>query len=500
MRRAWRSSVAYVAGALLLAAGAGAQDWTTLGNDAQRSGWMRSSPKISVQSVQTPDFQMLWRHDLDTEPRGESSLTAPVLLDFLISHKGFRSLAFLGAADGSVFAIDTDLDRREWSRHFGVGVEYPAPTAGCPGGMTASLSRPTVAALPALGGFAGPRRRSPGFSGVGDPNAGAVTLKKDEPARPTRPAAAPKRSTRVQAPQGRVLRGLSVVYAVTPDGMLRTMLVSNGYDHEPPTPFLPANAKAVGLMVVDGVAYAATTGGCGGAPDGIWALDTETNKVAAWKSGAAVAGLDGFSMGPDGTIYAATADGRVVALEAKTLKVKAEHKGSGAYVSAPMVIDYDDQDYLAVARQDGSIALFQGSALSGGPVGRNPGEPGKFSSGALATWTDSSGVTWVLAARNGVEAFKIVEKNGKPSLEPEWKSDIASPLAPIVVDNVVFAASGKGASVLHALDGATGKPLWTSGKAISAPAAQTGLTAGPSTVYLATRDGALYAFGFPIEH
>ena len=91
------------------------------------------------------------------------------------------------------------------------------------------------------------------------------------------------------------------------------------------------------------------------------------------------------------------------------------------------------------------------------------------------------------AAPNGrVVAFKLVDDNGKVSLEPAWQSrDLTSPLAPIVVDGMVFAVSsgeyrGGPASlsaaqraqrsvpaVLHVLDAATGRTLWSSGTKIT---------------------------------
>jgi outer membrane protein assembly factor BamB len=505
MRTLGRWAALCASAALLWTGQALGQDWTTIGNDAQRSNWLRSSAKISPETVKAPDFQLTWKHDLDAEARLQNALTPPVLLDFLISHTGFRSLAFVADADGTVFAVDTDLNRMEWERRFGVAMDYPAPTADCPGGMTSSLTRPTEAALPALGGFSGFGRRSPGFSGVGKPSEGAITLKAERSPGFRRPEP-PKPGARQQPPARRKLSGLTVVHALTADGMFRTLLVSNGYDHGSPMPFLPANANAQGLMVVDDVAYVATSNGCGGVPDGVWALDTTTGKVASWKAGSgSVAGMTGYAVGPDGTVYAATTDGRIVALEPKTLKEKAAHKGGGAYATAPVLIDYNDQDYLAVASKDGAVSLFEAAKLAGEPLSKTSG--GALGSGAIATWRDSDDVTWVLVPRGGaVEALKFVEESGKPVLKSGWTaSGIASPLPPIIVNGVVFAASGgdlasSRPAVLYALDGATGKKLWDSGAAIKAPAPATGLTAGPNTIYLGTHDGALYAFGYPIEH
>ena len=86
-------------------------------------------------------------------------------------------------------------------------------------------------------------------------------------------------------------------------------------------------------------------------------------------------------------------------------------------------------------------------------------------------------------APNGrVVAFKLVDEGGKLSLAPAWQSrDLTSPLAPIVMNGMVIAVSsgeyrGLPASlsaaqraqrsvpaVLHILDAATGKTLWSSG-------------------------------------
>jgi outer membrane protein assembly factor BamB len=52
--------------------------------------------------------------------------------------------------------------------------------------------------------------------------------------------------------------------------------------------------------------------------------------------------------------------------------------------------------------------------------------------------------------------------------------------------------------VLYALDAATGKQLWTSGRAITSTI-RGGLTAGAGTVFVPGSDSTLYAFGFEIE-
>ena len=53
--------------------------------------------------------------------------------------------------------------------------------------------------------------------------------------------------------------------------------------------------------------------------------------------------------------------------------------------------------------------------------------------------------------------------------------------------------------MLYALDGATGKELWTSGTTITSFVPGVGPSAGDSQVYVVTNDGTLYAFGVPME-
>jgi outer membrane protein assembly factor BamB len=52
---------------------------------------------------------------------------------------------------------------------------------------------------------------------------------------------------------------------------------------------------------------------------------------------------------------------------------------------------------------------------------------------------------------------------------------------------------------LYALDGSTGKELWTSGSTIASFVQGVGPSAGDSQVYVVTYDGTLYAFGMPAE-
>jgi len=471
-------------------------DWTTGGNDAQRSSWVRTDAKISPESMQKPGFQFLWKLQLN------NSLTQAVLMDRYIGYKGFRSLGFVGSSSDRVFAIDTDLARMEWEVPFTSGEPPPGGSPECPGGLTSALSRPTVAAMAAPPGrLGGGGRGGPARSGVGSPEQGAVTL-----------AEAAARAIGPGAPGppggggGGFNRGLSVVYALSSDGMLRSLNVAHGEDGSPPVKFLPPHANAHGLIVVEDVAYAATTQGCGGVANGVWALDLASQQVVSWKATSGeVAGSAGPAIGPDGTLYVATTEGDLAALEPKTLQLKASRAaGKPGFTSSPVIFEYKGKTLLAAATKDGRIHLLDTAALT--PLYKTGADPkaADFVAGALASWLDAGDTRWVLAPTAGaIVAWKVVDRSGAPVLEPGWVSrDLVSPLPPMVINGVVFAVSSgelRTNAVLYALDGTTGKELWNSGKTI-ASFARSGLSGGGSQLYLGTYDGVLYAFGFPMEH
>jgi hypothetical protein len=524
------------------AQGRGGSDWMTGNGDAQRSSWVRTDAKISVETLQKPGFQLLWKMKLKNEPRQLDSLTPPATLERLIGYRGFRMLGFVGGSSDRIFVIDTDLGRMEWEKQLTSAATPEAASLLCPGGMTANLARPTVAAAPMMAGAPGPGggfgRSGPAKGAVGEPGKGAVTLALVTSAPPPRPNPA-------NSPGGQFGRGApNLVYALSGAGMLHIMHVSNGADYKPPVKFLPPNANAHGLIVIDNVAYVVTDGGCGEAPNGVWALDIASGQVATWK--ADVAGLVGPAFGVDGTLYVTTRGGgelpnSLVALDPKTLNVKGWYTaGDQEFSSSPVVFEHKGKILIAATTKDGRAHLLDSANLGGEgktalyttPASSKAGTPAP---GALASWQDASGARWILAttvgsqaadlgfksaATNGaVVAWKLVEQDGALKLQPAWASrDLVSPLPPTIINGVVFVTSGgefrtndskmtaaelarrSSRAILYALDGETGKELWNSGTTITSFARGAALSGGVGQIYLTTYEGVIYAFGFPMEH
>jgi hypothetical protein len=587
--------------------GRGGSQWLTSLGDAQRTSWVRTDDKISVASLSKPGFELQWRQKLDNQPRGLHGLAQGVTAAGVTL---FVPMSLVTGSSNNVYAIDNDLGYIVWQRHFEASL--PAPTPACPGGISSAATRIVrldQEGVPAAGPGRGFGRGAVGYrsllgepgegvpveapaagrgravgdpSGVPPPGAGA---RGTPPAAAGRRGAAPASGPAAPLPGARggqageripgaprmeeggafgfLFRPSGVGYVVSSDGMLHVVGLPSGKDIQRPAPFLPANSKWSAPVAVETTLYAATSGNCGGAPDGVWAidLDSEAKPVTSWKTnGGGVVGAVAFTS--TGTLIAAvgpgktTGDGKsnaIVALDPKTLELKDWFtQPTAEFVTGPTILRYQDKDIIAAATKDGRIVLLDASSLGGAnhatPLFTSKpfsGAGASVAADALAAWrqssapspapaagaasapsTASAGTAWILlpvagrlsadlAATNGavsagaVVALKVTETGSGLSLEPGWVShDLSSPGTPLIVNGVVFALAtgrpstpgGRGTpAVLHAYDGATGKRLWNSGNSIATFASPGSLWTGLGQIYIGAHDGTLYAFGFNDE-
>jgi hypothetical protein len=567
-------------------------EWPTAYADAQRTSWIRSDVSISPQTLSEPGFELQWKTTLESPVRHGVSLSAGVVTSGV---NIFTPLSTIAAPSNQVFAIDNDTGNLFWTRRFEGALA--AGTAECPGGISGSLTRMVNLTTPDPGpGRGGGRGRGAYSSAVGEPGAGvpvpgrggggrgtpapATTPPATTPSAavtpapaPAPPPAAPTSSTippgqwrpspfpTNAAAQGSwtgLFRSSGVVYAVSADGMFRTLGVVSGKDLQRPAPFLPAGARFSDLIAVGDMLYTTTSHGCGGAADGVWAINIsgDTKAVVSWKTnGGRPLGSVAFT--PSGTLIAAVGPGTVtpggyanavVALDAKTLAVKDWYTQPGVEIAVPPVLFQEaGKDIVAITTKDGRLLLLDAASL-GGANHDSPlfvsasltGGAGTFAGQPPAMWQERTaappasagapagssaapatvGARWLLvpvggalpaglgAAGNGAVSsgallgVKLTHQDGKFSVQPAWVSqNIDAPLTPIVVNGVAFAASGpsNAPARLYALHGATGKTLWQSEKAITGPLSGKSFWVGSGHVFVGTRDGTLYAFGFAME-
>jgi len=554
-RLGWTLATLLAAGVITYAQGRGGAAWTTVGGDAQRTSSVRTDARISLASMQAPGFQFLWKRKLDSQP-----LTQPLLLPNIIAYKGFKALAFVGSASGSVYSIDYDLNRMFWEQKLATSAsKAPACSSGLP-----TLTKAT-ALVPGAGGRGnrgggpgagpgaapgaargGPPGAPPAGAPAGAPPAGA-------PAGAAPPAAAPggggggggqgrgRGATGPQIANGR--GGGDNVFAISTGGLVHVMNPQIGTDQIPPIKFLPGPANVAGSVLVDTTLYAATTGNCPGVANGVWAVDlaSDAKTVTSYDAkGAAIVGSAPPAFGTDGTIYIATGAGNspvansLVSLTPPALSQKDWFTVDGSpFTSNPIVFQHRGKDLIVAANKDGRLYVLDGTSPGGAdhktPLHKSsPVSTATQTTTGLASWQDAAGTRWIAVTLGGaaqadtkfplangavstgaIAAFTLVDQNDVPTLQPQWISrDLAAPVTPVAVNGVLFAlASGEATArgqkgtpaVLYALDAATGKELWASGTTITASVRGIGPSAGDSQVYVVTVDGTLYAFGMPME-
>ena len=250
-----------------------------------------------------PGFELQWKTTLESPARHGVSLGAGVVASGV---NIFTPLSIIGAPSNQVFAVDNDTGNLFWTRRF--EGTLAAGTAACPGGISGTLTRMVNLTTPAPGAGkgrrsrkrvlqqrrrrawcrradSGPRRRrsrerpavgnTSGCGGNDTATAGCragLAAAVNDSARSNPSVTVPDERGRTRIRRG-LWRPSGVVYAVSADGMFRTLGLVSGKDVQRPAPFVPAGARFSDLIAVNDKVYTATSGGCGGAADGVWAID-----------------------------------------------------------------------------------------------------------------------------------------------------------------------------------------------------------------------------------
>jgi hypothetical protein len=352
-------------------------------------------------------------------------------------------------------------------------------------GPTSAVTRTTFPPFPSP---ITPGRSAFARSDVGSEGAGAVTI---PAALRAASAVLPQRGPE-QKPKP------ALVYSLASDGKLHSLFIGNGEEFETPIDFLPAHAAPQGFVIVNTAFAYAVTNVCNGTEGGVWALDIAAKQVAHWKPERGdVAGSGGPAFAPDGTLYAATSAGEIIALAPRTLDVKERYQPGGEFTISPVIFPYRLRNLMAAAMSDGTIHLLDLSSLAA-PVTKSAPDSARVARGEMTTWQSANGTRWLLATNGGaIVTWKLVDHDGAISIEPGWMVRNTKPAGqPMVINGVVFVFS----TTLRAFDGETGRELWSSGATLPASVRSGNLSGGAGQLYLSTNDGTVYAFGFPMEH
>ncbi|HEY0264507.1 MAG TPA: hypothetical protein VGC07_08285 [Granulicella sp.] len=218
------------------------------------------------------------------------------------------------------------------------------------------------------------------------------------------------------------------------------------------------------------------------------------------------------------------------------LSVKSKFTQAGAdFVGAPIVLPStpftplqgstapaaSGGNLIAAQARDGRIFILNEELTAPLHVTEPVAGIGGYKPAGLSSWVDDTGQHWLLSTTpTSVIAYKLAINGTTASLSQGWSlTGLQAPLAPIIVNGVVFIASSgeyvptAGANpteaqrianskpaVLYAVNAVTGAKLWDSGKTITSFAPQTtALWSSLGQVILSTYDNTFYAFGANME-
>lgn len=499
----------------LAAASLNAANWTTFAGDPQRSGWAKGETVLSRENAK--HIKLEWKISLGNVSKELNSLTAPLVVEKLVTPQGFKDVVIVAGSADKVFAIDVDTGKMMWQKSFLVTAPAkPAQGFLCPDALNAT---PVI-----------------------DPAMMHTT-----------------------------------VYVLASDGMLHSLNAVDGEDRMPPVQFVPPESKAWSLNLFGGSLFTTVSQGCGGTKSGVYSLNLKdpAHMVQAFTSGPAggggIWGRGGAAISPAGAVYVETGDGpynpsvaeysdSFVTLSAKDLSITdyytpanhlfLTHKDLDMGAMSPLVFSFKDHELVAGGGKEGVLYLLDAKSLGGAdhktPLFRSPkyaneelNLAGRGFWGALASWQDEAGTRWLYAPAQGpqaagspefkqadgaaahgsVMAFKVDEQDGKLALNPVWRSrDMSVPEPPLIANGVVYALSNgenaqsihptgrlmtsqerastaPGNAILYAFDAATGKELFSSGKAMTGFSHFTALALANGHLYVVTYDNVLYSFG-----
>ncbi len=464
-----------------------------------------------------------------------------------------------------------------WSQSYAPGVGISNQRVGTePGPVTTTQPAPAMRARPS--GNAAPLEpiNAPGAAiGAGQgPNSGAL------PESPTGRlpllygAVGARERTNPIGPGAGVSNN---TYAISNDGKVHFLTQQYGLDAVKPLPFLPVGAQATDLIHLNNVLYTSTVNGCGGAPNAVWGITTimiprgpgtEVDpRIAALPRGTSPDSLPplppagqafkwetGGTASPspvtflsNGIAVVSTSSGTGVgdsiitlnspamtpltekATLALTVKAKFTHAGAD-FVGAPIVLPStpftpgpatQGDNLIAAQARDGRIFILNEALTTPLHISAPVTGLGNYKPAGLSSWVDDSGQRWLLSTTsNSVIAHKLTVNGNTASLSEGWKlSGLQSPLAPIIVNGVVFIASSgeyvapanakptdaqrianSKPAVLYAMNAVTGAKLWDSGKTITSFIPHTSaLWSSLGQVMLTTYDNTMYAFGANME-
>jgi outer membrane protein assembly factor BamB len=511
----------------LVAAGAAtrAAEFLTEGVDRARTGWVRDEKLFTTANVGRT--KLLWKLKVESTPRAMHNLFAPLIAERVTTAAGEKEVGLVAGVSDDLYGIDVASGTQIWHRKFDSTLTNPGGTNDtlCPGGQTAV---PTMA------------QAAPGkytvYAVSWDGRLRQVNLADGQDVAPAEKF----------VPGGGKPYALNlyenVIYTATAQGCggLTNAFYSFDLASRRASAFIPAGGGLWGrrgasidpegrvFLGTGDAQFDAQTRRLG---NGIVAVKLDANKQLQL--------VDYFGAPNANWLWRRD-------LDVNTTPVAIDYRGSKFLVGTSKECRLWLLDRDSLGGEDHRTTLHTTPLICNDPQAFDA--HGVW--GALGAWQDPGGAQWVLVpfwgpvskefkapvehsrpTGGGVAAFKIEQRAGKWQLTPAWLSrDMDLAEEAVIANGVVFAyAAGEDASqvvpdkgwdepggpvyggglssgpvrrvpnsrraALYALDGQTGKELWSSGNQIESWNHFSGLTVANGRAYIATFDGTVYCFG-----
>ena len=500
--------------------GNGAPEWVTNGADAQRSGWQKNETKISPSTVK--ELQLLWTYKTDNKRMGLAGLLEPLILSDVSTPDGPKELAIVAGSSNTLTAIDANTGKMVWHKTFGwlstdpqtaevpvsficEDAETASPVANAPG------SNPRIVYTMTADGFLHSVNAA-----TGDEVKDAIQVS---------PHAYIK-ANGLNLYKSTILT-ISGQGCGTPNGGRNPNTVyAADLETGQTTQMQPGQSGMWGVAGVsigfDGNVYAETG-------DGQYDAAAKRLSTSVLKVDPATDQIQDYFT-PTNHEWLTERD-----MDMNYTPSVFKYKGRELLIASGKEGRYYLLDTKTMGGPNHETPLYKTPLISN--VNVNFQTEGSWGSGA--TWEDSAGTRYYLAPIGGalnpevkfpisygpvpdgsVICLKLTDVNGKLELVPAWVSvNMVTAETPVVANGVVFALAageftgqghngGNGGlwtaqervdrsvpAILYALDGKTGKVLWSSDHEIGSFLHEGGMAVADGKVILGTNDGTVYCFG-----
>ncbi|HKV48275.1 MAG TPA: PQQ-binding-like beta-propeller repeat protein [Candidatus Acidoferrales bacterium] len=492
-------------------------EWVTNGADMERTGWQKDETKISSSSVK--NFQLLWTSKTDNKPMGLAGLLEPVIVSGVSTPEGTRQLAIVAGSSNTLTAIDTETGKIVWHKDF----EWLSPDPQSQAFRGFICENADTASPVANAEGSNPRLV---YTMTADGFLHTVNAATGEEA---------KKAIQVSPHAYIKANGLNLykdtIYTISGQGCGSSAgrnpntVYAVDLETGQTTQMQPGQSGMWGVAGVaiapDGMMYAETG-------DGAYDVATKRLSTSVLQVDPATTQIKNYYT-PDNHEW----------LTERDMDMN----------YTPSIFPYKGRELLIASGKEGRYYLLDTKTM-GGPNHETPlyktplvsntnvnfQTEGSWGSGA--TWEDSKGTRWYLAPIGGplnpqvkfpvndgpipdgaTIAFRVEDVNGKPEMVPAWVSrDMVTAETPVIANEVVFALAageftGQGhdggtglwtaeervarsvPAILYALDGQTGKVLWSSGHEIGSFLHEGGMAVADGRVIFGTNDGTVYCFG-----